>query len=224
MPKDTETFIRELEERLTRLEIEPFSYPLGGNSKKILDSEVGNILSNVQQLRGGQERYNVGTGFFLGNEAGAYKLSLGNPSGSRVTWDGTTLTIIGSLVLGYTAGDYLLASSDAEVSTVSTSYVKVKEIFVGSNSGTFRILFDLAIEASAFDSIGRIYRNGVAVGTERTTSADNPTFDSYTEDISGWVAGDLLQLYLKSSGGGKTAYAKNFRMKANTSPVPIVIT
>lgn len=48
-------------------------------------------------IRGGQTAYDTGTGFFLGYSSGAYKFSIGNPSGNRLTWDGTSLTVIGTV-------------------------------------------------------------------------------------------------------------------------------
>lgn len=73
-----------------------------------------NFNINVQQItlgtsgymRGGQTDYNTGTGFFLGYSGAAYKFSVGNPAGNYISWDGTTLTIIGNqvIVTTYTSG------------------------------------------------------------------------------------------------------------------------
>ena len=52
-------------------------------------------------VRSGQTDYNTGTGFFLGRSGGASKFSIGDGGvSSYLTWDGTTLTIGGSAVLG----------------------------------------------------------------------------------------------------------------------------
>lgn len=53
-------------------------------------------------IKGGQTAYNTGTGFFMGYSGTAYKFSIGNPSGNCLTWDGTTLTVKGSIALGST--------------------------------------------------------------------------------------------------------------------------
>jgi hypothetical protein len=46
----------------------------------------------------GQTAYDTGSGFWVGYVGGAYKLSIGNSGGTdKITWDGTTLTIRGSL-------------------------------------------------------------------------------------------------------------------------------
>ena len=58
---------------------------------------VGNVsLSPVNSVSGGQTGYNTGTGFWLGYANGTYKLSIGNPAGNYLLWDGTNLSINGS--------------------------------------------------------------------------------------------------------------------------------
>jgi len=54
-------------------------------------------LSTTGFIRGGQTSFNVGTGFFLGYESGAYRFSIGNPSGQYITWDGSSLEVNGTL-------------------------------------------------------------------------------------------------------------------------------
>lgn len=50
-------------------------------------------------LRGGQTDYNTGIGFFLGSSGGAYKFSIGDPSGNYMTWDNSYLRIKGNFEL-----------------------------------------------------------------------------------------------------------------------------
>jgi hypothetical protein len=57
----------------------------------------GITLSAGGSIKGGQSSYNTGTGFFLGYESGAYKFSIGDSSGNRLTWDGGALGIVGGL-------------------------------------------------------------------------------------------------------------------------------
>lgn len=77
----------------------PSSNPVGvldptGNSPGL--QTIGNN-DPTGNLRNGQTGYNTGIGFFLGSNAGTPVFSLGNPSTNSVTWDGTTLTIVGTL-------------------------------------------------------------------------------------------------------------------------------
>lgn len=64
---------------------------------KILIDGTAVIQSNI---RGGQTDYNTGIGYFLGLSAGDYKLSIGDPSGNYLTWDGDYLRIKGSFDVG----------------------------------------------------------------------------------------------------------------------------
>jgi hypothetical protein len=50
-------------------------------------------------LRSGQTGYNTGTGWWLGHVSGNPRFSIGNSEGNRLTWDGTSLHIVGSITL-----------------------------------------------------------------------------------------------------------------------------
>ncbi|MBW2648963.1 MAG: hypothetical protein JRC53_03965 [Deltaproteobacteria bacterium] len=113
-----------------------------------------------------------------------------------------------------TAGDLLQVKSDAETTEASASYVKHKEIVIG-RTGTYRVKFDLKTSQSGYRVYGRIYRNGVAVGTEQSTTSDS--YVTMSEDISGWSAGDLLQLYLKAHDAGPAPTVRNLRVYAGES-------
>lgn len=57
---------------------------------------AGSIVIDTSGLiRSGQTAYNTGTGWWIGNDGGTPKLSIGNPSANYLTWDGTGLTING---------------------------------------------------------------------------------------------------------------------------------
>ena len=57
----------------------------------------GVTIDTTGSLKGGQTGFDTGTGFFLGYDSGAYKFSVGNSSGNKFTWNGTTLTLVGNL-------------------------------------------------------------------------------------------------------------------------------
>lgn len=107
------------------------------------------------------------------------------------------------------ASDSLALSADAERSSKSTTYVKVKEIVIAL-SGTIRVKFDLKHNwgGSGARAYGAIYKNGVICGTER--SLDSQSYTTYSEDIS-VSAGDSVQLYIKVSSDQYYTYARNFR-------------
>lgn len=98
-------------------------------------------------------------------------------------------------------GDLVDGASISISSSTSDSYVKIKELSI-VRSGNYRISFDLRNSAAPDTAYGRIYKNGVAIGTVRHTSSQTGVI--YTEDINGLVTGDLIQLYIKNTGGYTT--------------------
>lgn len=114
-----------------------------------------------------------------------------------------------------TASNDLLKSDDTEEYKYGQEYEVQKEfdailLNLHSNDSEFRIKFDMKTSANLNDVYGRIYRNGVAVGTERTTSST--TYTTYSQDISGWSEGDLIQLFTYSGAMGVQPYVKNFQV------------
>lgn len=59
-------------------------------------------LTAAGHIKSGQTAYNTGTGFWLGIDGGTAKFSIGHDDGKRMTWDGTALTICGTLIAGST--------------------------------------------------------------------------------------------------------------------------
>jgi predicted secreted protein len=57
----------------------------------------GITLSSGGAIKGGQTAYDSGNGFFLGYTGSAYKFSVGNSSGNKFTWNGSTLGIVGDI-------------------------------------------------------------------------------------------------------------------------------
>ena len=104
----------------------------------------------------------------------------------------------------------LRLSDDTEATTTSTTYVKLKEITLTDDGITaIRTKFDLRADADYQSAWGRIYKNDVAVGTERYK--DRASWDTYTEDIV-CIKGDKIQLYAKTGNVLKPAHVRNFRI------------
>jgi len=124
---------------------------------------------------------------------------------------------------GVGAGDNLCVSSDGQKETTSETYVEAKEIKI-YRPGTYRIKFDLAIVGSGLTAYGRIYRNGEAIGTERSTSETSWT--TFSEDIAGWEEGDLIQLYHHHTEGTgeEGARVQNFRVYYDAGPLDGYVT
>ena len=92
-------------------------------------------------VRGGQSAFNNGIGFFLGYSGSAYKFSIGNSSGQRLTWDGSTLSVNGNITitstqinsaLGYTPTDDTAAN--AAQTTANTAVTNAATAQTTANS------------------------------------------------------------------------------------------
>jgi hypothetical protein len=116
-------------------------------------------------------------------------------------------------------------SHDAEASCALGGYTKVKTIVITNGLvGQTRVLFDLkiAVTTGSPTAYGRVYRNGVELGTEQTNATTN--YVTKSEDITRtWNPGDLCQLYLHYGGAGTgTAWCQNFRLAYDDSPTVTV--
>ncbi len=108
-------------------------------------------------------------------------------------------------------GSAIAMAADTERITNSTSLVKVKEIQIASG-GTIRTSFDLKTDYATHAASGRIYKNGVAFGTMRSTGS--LSYVTYTEDLA-FATGDLVQLYYAIENAVHNAYTRNFRLLAD---------
>ena len=127
--------------------------------------------------------------------------------------DGDGKLYSNTFIYKYVIGDSSLISHYSEQTTTSESYTKLKTITLGSNIGIntiLRIRFDLKLDpvGSPPWAYGRIYRNGIAVGTERQTGSSS--YITYSEDITDWNAGDTVELWVRTHDSGYTAYVQDF--------------
>lgn len=70
---------------------------LGANGSRLLIETGGLSVGDTGHIRGGQTAYNTGPGFWMGYDSGLYKYSIGDPSSNALTWDGSTLTVSGTI-------------------------------------------------------------------------------------------------------------------------------
>ena len=109
----------------------------------------------------------------------------------------------------------IIASNDAvKAIPAGGVWVLVKEIALVSTIGSiskFRFYFEGA-ETGGGSNTGRIYRNGVAVGTISGDFPGGGGYTAYTEDINttNFVIGDKIQLYGKADNPG--ASVRYFRI------------
>ena len=97
-----------------------------------------------------------------------------------------------------TAGSALVYSDNILQTRRSTSYGEVKSVYIPFD-GTISVSFTLSrVDNMGGTTYGRIYINGVAIGTERSVTSSSVT---YTEDFT--VAnGDKIAIYAKEPAIG----------------------
>jgi len=79
-------------------------------------------------IKQGQTAYDSGIGFWLGDVAGTPKFSIGNSAGNKLTWDGSTLTVIGALKTGANSlinGQYI---DSLDAGKITTGYLSADRI------------------------------------------------------------------------------------------------
>lgn len=95
-------------------------------------------VGQTGNLRGGQTAFNTGIGFFLGYGSGAYQLSIGDPAGNYLTWDGSTLTIAGGVMVysvspvSLSPAGQLFATTITITATASTAGATIRYTIDGS--------------------------------------------------------------------------------------------
>jgi len=69
-----------------------------GLTLSAVKADLGTVtISAGGWLSSGQTGYDTGTGFWIENNAGTPRLSIGNSGGNKVTWNGSVLSVVGDL-------------------------------------------------------------------------------------------------------------------------------
>ena len=135
----------------------------------------------------------------------ANKVLLGAGAGADPTEINEPTSTIGTAV-----SENLRNSNDGEQSTNSVSYVKKKEMLLNAPLANCRIKFQLKTSNAAHTAYGRIYKNGVALGTEQSTTTTD--YATSSEDFSGFASGDLIQIFIHSSSTSGICYTDFMRL------------
>jgi hypothetical protein len=126
---------------------------------------AGNItLDSSGYIKGGQTAYNTGTGFFLGYDTSAYKLSLGSPTGDRMLWDGSGLTIVGKVSItgmSATAGENLTAG---QAVYLKASDSKLYKAIATTNDEAIHSYKGIVIANANAAATANLYTNGIISG------------------------------------------------------------
>jgi len=108
----------------------------------------------------------------------------------------------------FTIGDVLLHNNPASVGPGAEGSMKMrKQTVAGFWAATLRVKY--TISGGGANSYWRLYVNGIAVGTYNTNTGGTVT---YTDDITGIVPGDLIQVYGNWSGAGSSAVVTNLNL------------
>jgi len=107
-------------------------------------------------------------------------------------------------------GDTLRASGDGVVTQAAGAFTKHKEIKTDVG-GTIRVKFDMLTNGMGYISHGRIYKNGVAFGTDQTTNS--LTYVTFSQDLF-FAQTDLIQLYIYNDNVSGICSACNLRLYA----------
>lgn len=134
-------------------------------------------------------------------------------NGSATSWAAQAAFFLAS------ASDTLVTSNDTAVTIVATSYALMKSQntpIVHLAGGVYRVKFSLLAPGIATKHVyGKIYVNGIAVGTERHLqgSVSGPQTVEYSEDITITAAGGAaIQIYCYQSGAVEVGQLLNFRI------------
>lgn len=118
-------------------------------------------------LSSGQTDYDTGTGFWMGNVSGTTKFSLGNSGGNKMTWNGTTLAITGSITAttgtigGWTIGSTTLTGGGVTLDsagiitggTIQTASSGQRIVLNGSTN-------DIKVYNTSGNNVGTVYGDG----------------------------------------------------------------
>jgi len=113
-------------------------------------------------------------------------------------------------------------SHDAEATSAATAYTKVKTITLTNGLvGQQRFLFDIKTAGGGATAYGKIYRNGVALGTEQTDVTGG--YVTKSQDITQtWNPGDTVELWIYTSNAGQIVSVQNFRIAYDDAPTVAV--
>lgn len=177
---------------------------------------AGLTIGSGGSLSSGQTNYDTGTGFWLDYNSGTPRFSLGNSAGNKLTWNGTSLAITGSLTAttgaigGWTINSTSITDA-AGVVGLSSAVTGGDDIrFWAGNvtpaSAAFRVTEAGALTATSATISGAITATTGAIGGWTINSTSIYTG---TEDHSGYTAnaGDMT---LYSNGSDASIHANKF--------------
>ena len=143
-------------------------------------------------------------------------LDIAPPEGAGfipVDQDTSTLTRI--------VGTHVTIANDDEVHSPENSYAIMKKIRVTEASpGALKVYWDMRSSDVGFQVRSKLYINGVAYGSEKTTSfaTDQNQNQTYSVDLS---EGDTIEIWGKADDSGIEIYVNDMRLQYSWSMTEI---
>jgi hypothetical protein len=133
--------------------------PTGARTTAVISTGAGGVnLASGNYILAGQTAYDTGTGFYMGNDSGTPKMSMGNSAGNKWTWNGTVLSIVGSVTAttgaigGWTLGATALTAGSGATTVGLDSGGTNPAVYAGSatpGSAPFRVTQAGALTATS---------------------------------------------------------------------------
>ena len=147
------------------------------------------LVASGGEVRMGQTDYDTGTGFWLGDDAGTAKFSIGAQFGNKLTWDGSTLNVVGSVSGALDSSDLigLMAANIVRTEAIQALAVDTANIALAAvdtsqlalNAVDSNIIAPLAVATSHIQA-GAVEAGNINVGTLSAIAADMGTLTAGT--------------------------------------------
>lgn len=146
------------------------------------NAKGGANLATGNWIASGQTAYDTGTGFYMVNESGTPKFSIGNSAGNKMTWNGTTLAVTGTITAtlgaigGWSIGTTALTAGSGATTVGLDSGGSNPAIYAGSatpGSAPFRVTQAGAVTATSGTIGGWTLASGTLTSTSGGLVLDN---------------------------------------------------
>jgi hypothetical protein len=178
-----------------------------GASNAVQISSQGLDVGSAGRIRGGATGYNQGTGFWLGYDGTAYKFFVGRADGNKLTWDGSTLTVYGTIqaVGGFLGSSSALSILSGGLDVGSAGYIRGGTTGYNQGAGFWM----------GYDGTTYKFFIGNAAGNRLTWDGSSLTVFGTIQAASGFL-GSSSGVVIESTGvnvgsagyvrGGKSSY------------------
>jgi len=139
----------------------------------------------------------------------------GDASAPRIAGDAALTAIIAGTTYNHAwTGEIVHLLTSAPSYTLVSGQPGWVRIVI-QRAGTYTVTFSLYRSVSGGTAYGRIYKNGVAFGAEKSSSSATPT--DKVEDLT-FAAGDYVDLYIRESGTSSVD-VKDLRIQSAIKPM-----